>query len=162
MRWQNERQSENVEDRRGVSAGQIAVGGGIGTILIVLLVSLLTGADPRALLQRLGGQQAAPRQGQQAPVATSPEEKRQAALVKTTLALTEDVWTDIFAKAGRKYEKPFLVLFRDRVKPMAAEWPAPQWGRFIARPTRKCTSTSRFTRSSRADSRPRANSPRRT
>ena len=116
MRWQNERQSENVEDRRGVSAGQIAVGGGIGTILIVLLASLLTGADPRALLQRLGGQQAAPRQGQQAPVATSPEEKRQEALVKTTLALTEDVWTDIFAKAGRKYEEPFLVLFRDRVE----------------------------------------------
>jgi len=119
MRWQNERQSENVEDRRGISAGQIAVGGGIGTILIVLLMSLLTGADPRALMQRFGAQQqqAVPRAGQQAgPVSKSPEEERQAALAKTTLAMTEDVWTEIFAKAGRKYTKPTLVLFRDQVR----------------------------------------------
>ena len=46
MRWQNERRSDNVEDRRGISAGQVAVGGGIGTILIVLVMSFLTGADP--------------------------------------------------------------------------------------------------------------------
>lgn len=115
MRWQSERESENVEDRRGLSGGQIAVGGGIGTILIVLVMSLLTGADPRALLQRIGAQQAPPQQGQQAPISESPEEKRQAALVKTTLAMTEDVWTDIFAKAGRKYQEPTLVLFRERV-----------------------------------------------
>ena len=55
MRLQNERESENVEDRRGISPGRIAVGGGIGTIVIVLLLSLLTGADPRALLQQARG-----------------------------------------------------------------------------------------------------------
>jgi predicted metalloprotease len=117
MRWQNERQSENVEDRRGVSPGQVAVGGGIGTILIVLLASLLTGADPRVLLQRFGGaRQQAAQQQQGGPVSKNPEEERQAALVKTTLAMTEDVWSEIFAKAGRKYEKPVLVLFRNRVQ----------------------------------------------
>jgi uncharacterized protein len=115
MRWQNERESENVEDRRGISAGKIAVGGGIGTILIVLVMSLLTGADPRALMQRMGGQQAAPAQGQAGPVNASPEEEKQAKLVKTTLAMTEDVWTDIFKRAGKRYQEPKLVLFRDRV-----------------------------------------------
>ena len=112
MRWQNERESENVEDRRGISAGQVAVGGGIGTILIVLLLSFLTGADPRALMQRWAASRRPP---QRQPAPRSPEEERQAALVKTTLAMTEDVWTEIFAKAGRKYEKPTLVLFRDQV-----------------------------------------------
>ncbi len=112
MRWEGERQSENVEDRRSISAGQIALGGGLGTILIVLLASFLTGADPRVLMQRLGAQPAR----QQAPAVVDPKEDRQAALVKTTLALTEDVWTDIFAKAGRTYRKPVLVLFRDQVR----------------------------------------------
>ncbi len=112
MRWEGERQSENVEDRRNISAGQIAVGGGLGTILIVLLASFLTGADPRVLMQRFGAQPAR----QQAPVAVDPRDDRQAALVKTTLALTEDVWSEIFAKAGRTYRKPFLVLFRDQVR----------------------------------------------
>jgi predicted metalloprotease len=116
MRWQNERQSENVEDRRGVSPGQMAVGGSIGTILIVLLASLLTGADPRVLLQQFGaGQQAAP-QKQGAPGSKDPAEERQAALVKTTLAMTEDVWSEVFAKAGRRYEEPVLVLFRNQVR----------------------------------------------
>ena len=112
MRWEGERQSENVEDRRNISAGQIALGGGLGTILIVLIASFLTGADPRVLMQRFGAQPAR----QQAPAVVDPKEDRQAALVKTTLALTEDVWTDIFAKAGRTYRKPVLVLFRDQVR----------------------------------------------
>jgi predicted metalloprotease len=118
MRWQNERQSENVEDRRGISPAGIAVGGGLGTIIIVLLASFLTGQDPRALLQRMQAQQPAQQRQQQpgAPVSKSPEEERQAALAKTTLAMTEDVWTEIFAKAGQKYRKPTLVLFRDQVR----------------------------------------------
>jgi uncharacterized protein len=113
MRWQDERRSDNVEDRRGISAGQVAVGGGIGTILIVLLLSFLTGADPRALMQRM--QVAQPRAGQQKPAARSPEEEKQADFVKATLAMTEDVWTDLFARAGKKYQEPHLVLFSDRV-----------------------------------------------
>jgi predicted metalloprotease len=116
MRWQNERQSENVEDRRAISPGQMAVGGGIGTILIVLLVSFFTGADPRALLQRFGGAQQAAQGRPAGPVNAGPEEERQAALVKTALAMTEDVWSEIFAKAGRKYEEPVLVMFRNQVK----------------------------------------------
>ncbi len=115
MRWQNERQSENVEDRRGLSGRQVAVGGGLGTILIVLLMSMLTGADPRALLQQFGGQQPA-RQQQGAPVQRTEEEKKQEGLVRATLGLTEDVWTEIFEQAGRKYEPPVLVMFTDQVR----------------------------------------------
>ncbi len=49
MRWRGERQSENVEDRRGVSRGGMAIGGGLGGI-VLLVVALLLGADPRQLL----------------------------------------------------------------------------------------------------------------
>jgi predicted metalloprotease len=117
MRWQNERQSENVEDRRGMSPAGLAVGGGLGTILLVLLASFLTGQDPRALLQQIQQAQPAQRQQQEpgAPIQESPEEKRQAALARTTLAMTEDVWTEVFARAGRQYRKPTLVLFRGTV-----------------------------------------------
>ncbi len=114
MRWQDERRSDNVEDRRGVSAGQIAVGGGIGTIIIVMLVSLLTGADPRALMQKM--QVAQPGRVQQNPAAKNPEEEKQADFVRATLGMTEDVWTDIFAKAGKKYREPHLILFSNQVK----------------------------------------------
>jgi predicted metalloprotease len=117
MRWQNERQSENIEDRRSISPAGMVVGGGLGTILIVLLASFLTGQDPRALLQRMQVAQPA-QQGQQpgAPVQESPEEERQRRLVGATLAMTEDVWTEVFAKAGREYRKPKLVLFRNQVR----------------------------------------------
>ncbi len=113
MRWQNERRSDNVEDRRGVSAGQVAIGGGIGTILIVLVMSFLTGADPRVLMQRMQVAQPGAAQQKQAP--RSPEEESQVDFVKATLAMTEDVWTDLFAKAGMKYQEPRLRLFTGRV-----------------------------------------------
>ena len=53
MRWRGERQSSNIEDRRGMSAGKVAVGGGLGTVLL-LIVALIFGADPRQLLEGSG------------------------------------------------------------------------------------------------------------
>jgi predicted metalloprotease len=114
MRLENERESENVEDRRAISPRAMVVGGGLGTMILILLASFITGADPRALLQRMGQGQPAP--AQQGKLEETEEEKQQASLVKKTLALTEDVWTDIFAKAGRNYQAPKLVLFRNQVK----------------------------------------------
>jgi len=63
MRWKEGRRSENVEDRRGIPAG-VAIGGGIGTLIIVLIATFL-GADPRQVLNLLQNQQqqAAPNQG---------------------------------------------------------------------------------------------------
>ena len=66
MRWMDSRRSDNVEDRRGVPAG-VAIGGGIGTLIIVLVATFL-GADPRQVLQLLqNNQQAAPNRRQVPP-----------------------------------------------------------------------------------------------
>ncbi|WP_165232257.1 KPN_02809 family neutral zinc metallopeptidase [Aquisphaera insulae] len=113
MRLDDERESENVEDRRAMSPGRMVVGGGLGTIILVLLASFITGADPRALLQRMGQQQQAP--AQQGEFKETEEEKQQSSLVRKTLGLTEDVWAEIFAKAGKRYQPTRLVLFRNQV-----------------------------------------------
>jgi len=112
MLWRGRRQSENIEDRRGFGGRGIAIGGGLGGI-IVLLLALLLGADPRQLLQQL------PRDnpGSSAPTSqgTSPEEEELKQFVSVVLAETEDVWASVFREMNRQYRKPTLVLFRDSV-----------------------------------------------
>jgi predicted metalloprotease len=110
MRWKEGRRSENVEDRRGIPAG-VAIGGGIGTLLIVLVATFL-GADPRQVLNMLQNQQqAAPQQGG-APVPGDPAEEERKDFVGAVLADTEDVWEDVFQSVNKQYVKPKLVLFR--------------------------------------------------
>jgi len=111
MRWREGRRSENVEDRRGMRRGPIAVGGGLGTLALVLLVMFL-GGDPQALLQQMGNPPAA----QQAPVAVDPAQDEAKDFVTVILADTEDVWTDIFQQMGRQYRAPKLVLFSGQVR----------------------------------------------
>ncbi|HKR59883.1 MAG TPA: neutral zinc metallopeptidase [Pyrinomonadaceae bacterium] len=111
MRWRGERQSENVEDRRGMSRGGIAIGGGLGSI-VVLIIALLLGADPRQLLQQ--GPVDEPSATQTSP-ATNPQEDELKQFSRVVLASTEDVWTDVFRQAGGNYRKPTLVLFTDQV-----------------------------------------------
>ena len=110
MRWEGRRQSRNVEDRRGQSAGRggIVLGGGLGTLVLVLVVMLL-GGDPTQLLDMAG----------QAPTTeyrASPEDEKAKEFVAVVLADTEEVWEEEFAKLGRSYEKPRLVLFTDSVR----------------------------------------------
>lgn len=113
MLWRGQRQSENIEDRRGMSRGGIAIGGGLGGILL-LVIALLMGADPRQLLEQLPTQdQASPRQTSRS---ISPEEEERKQFVATVLANTEDVWTDVFRQTGRQYREPKLVLFGDQVE----------------------------------------------
>jgi predicted metalloprotease len=110
MRWKEGRRSENVEDRRGIPAG-VAIGGGIGTLLIVLVATFL-GADPRQVLNILQNQQqAAPRQAG-APVPGDAAEEERADFVRVVLADTEDVWDDVFRSVNKQYIKPKLDLFR--------------------------------------------------
>jgi uncharacterized protein len=110
MRWKEGRRSENVEDRRGIPAG-VAIGGGIGTLLIVLVATFL-GADPRQVLNILQNQQqAAPRQAG-APVPGDAAEEERADFVRVVLADTEDVWDDVFQSVNKQYIKPKLDLFR--------------------------------------------------
>ena len=112
MRWRGERQSENIEDRRGMSRGGIAIGGGLGSI-VILIIALLLGADPRQLLEQ--GPAEDPASGTETSRPTNPEEEELKQFTRVVLASTEDVWTDIFRQAGGNYRLPTLVLFTDRV-----------------------------------------------
>ena len=108
MKWEGRRESENVNDRRGMSPRMVGGGGGLITI-VVLGIAYFMGADPRQLLQILA------QQGQQAAVVQqerSPEEDRAAKFVAVVLADTEDVWNDLFPKlVGKPYREPQLDLF---------------------------------------------------
>ncbi|MCC7141077.1 MAG: zinc metallopeptidase [Candidatus Eisenbacteria bacterium] len=111
MRWRGERQSSNVEDRRGRGpVGGIALGGGG---LIILLLAVLFGADPRQMLEQLQPSGGAMEQTERAP---NPVEDELAQFVTVVLAQTEDVWRAEFEQRGQAYREPTLVLFTDRVQ----------------------------------------------
>lgn len=119
MRWEDGRQSENVEDRRGrggrIPGGRTG-GVGIGAVVIALLASWLFGINPMVTLglmegaSKLGG--SAPQQqaqGQRGPVADDGGR-----FTSVILASTEDVWTEIFRQARAQYRPPKLVMFDGR------------------------------------------------
>lgn len=110
MRWKGRKQSSNVEDRRGLSAKGIA-GGGIGTIVIVLVV-LLLGGDPTSLIQNIQTTD----QTTTSNYTETAEEKELAQFVSVILAETENVWHNIFADIGKQYREPKLVLFSGSVQ----------------------------------------------
>ena len=104
MLWQGRRESDNVEDRRGIGGGGIAVGGGILGV-IVLIVKFFLGGDTSNTQLPL------PNQNQPISAEQKAAEDEQAKFVRVVLAETEDVWTDLMQKAGRTYTDPKLVLF---------------------------------------------------
>ena len=111
MRWGSGRRSDNVEDRRGLGVTPRLAGGGLGAIVIVVL-ALLFGVDPRMLTQMLPTETPAPapgpaRTGQQDPMAD---------FVSVVLADTEDTWNDLFRRGGATYQEPKLVLFSGAVQ----------------------------------------------
>jgi hypothetical protein len=109
------RRSENIEDRRGMPVGRgVAVGGGIGTIVLVLLAMWL-GVDPSVVLQ---GSDSDYTTSAPAPStrASSPEDEQLKDFVSVILADTEDTWKEIFRRAGRTYRAPTLVLFSGAVQ----------------------------------------------
>ena len=112
MRWRGERQSTNIEDRRGLSAGKFAVGGGLGTVLLMIL-ALVFGFDPQTLLQQVPEDQPSQVQSSR-PQNAEEEELKQ--FVSVVLAKSEDVWQDVFRRNGRQYREPTLVLFTDQVR----------------------------------------------
>ncbi|MFZ4624119.1 MAG: neutral zinc metallopeptidase [Rhodoferax sp.] len=116
MKWEGNRESDNVEDRRdgGGSSGGGGLGGrgiGIGSIAIALVVSYFLGVNPMTVLGLLSGGSPAP-QTQSAPAHKPPADDRMAKFVATVLADTEDVWKQVFAQGGGSYQDPKLVLFR--------------------------------------------------
>jgi len=106
-----------VEDNRGaggVGRGGLAVGGGLGTIVLIV-VALLFGADPRELLDQGGGQQQ-PAQGTQSSRPVNPQQDELKQFSGVVLAETEDVWEQLFQQAGRRYRKPTLSLFTEQTR----------------------------------------------
>ncbi len=117
MRWRGQRESTNVEDRRG-SGFRIPGGGGglgVGTVVVALVAAWLLGVDPAMVLSMLEGGGSAPTgsSGQVDAPAPSDEGGRFASVV---LASTEETWTQVFEQSGERYRPPRLVLFDGRVQ----------------------------------------------
>ena len=112
MKWSGRRQSDNMEDRRGVSGGKIVAGGGI-IGLIILAINMFMGGDNSAILNDINNQL---QSGSGEKVELTARDKEMGEFVATVLADTEDVWGKIFAENGLTYEEPKLVLFRDGVQ----------------------------------------------
>jgi len=110
MEWQGRRESGNIEDRRGMGMGGfgLPLGGGIGGIVLLLIISALTGTNPLDLIS--GGSASV---SQQQPIGTTGvrENDPQAKFISVVLADTEDTWQDIFRRRGQPYRPPVLVLF---------------------------------------------------
>lgn len=112
MRWRGERESSNIEDRRGKGMSRKAGVGGVGGIVLGLLALYFTN-DPGMLLESLLN---GPVEQTSAPYQETASEADSRALVAVTLADTEEVWGKIFRQAGRTYKEPKLVLFSGQVQ----------------------------------------------
>ena len=110
MEWEGREESQNVDDRRGITGGHVAVGGGLIGIIFILAKFLLGGGDVNQLQQDLQPQQ--PQQQEMTATQQAADDK-EASFVKVVLKDTEDVWTKIFGDMGKTYTKPTLVLYRD-------------------------------------------------
>ena len=117
MRWEGNRESDNVEDRRddGGGGGGPVFGGrsiGIGTIVIALVGGWVLGINPLTILGALSGGAPVQVQQPQGPAHKPPADDQLARFVSTVLADTEDVWREVFRQGGAQYADPKLVLFR--------------------------------------------------
>jgi predicted metalloprotease len=111
MQWAGQRQSGNVEDRRGMGMPMMA-GGGLGTLVLALVIYML-GGNPGVVLQQPG----AGGSTRQAPAKPGAQDDQMKQFVSVVLADTEDAWHDIFPKQFHtQYEDPALVLFTERVQ----------------------------------------------
>src|SRR5262249_30721140 len=138
MKWEGQRESENVEDERGatgggmfggmgggmfgsgMSGGRVAFHGGLGTLIFILLISLIFRVNPLQLLQQMPAQGPANNpgfnpQGAQ-PGAVDPAQDKLVKFVKVVLADTEDVWHAQFRRMSREYREPKLTLFQGQVR----------------------------------------------
>lgn len=123
MRQDNERESENIEDRRseggGRSFGRRGFPGGFLGMGAAAVVALMLGVDPRIILTAVGylsgAGSPAPQIQPSGPVRSSPQEEQTKKFISKVLADTEDTWGALFKQAGSHYEEPKLVLFRGQV-----------------------------------------------
>lgn len=114
MKWEGQRESDNVEDRRGGGGGGFGIGGGsvgIGGVVVALLASWIFGINPLTVLGLMSGGGEAP-SVQQAPGQRAQDPATR--FVRTVLADTEDVWGAYFTRGQQRYPAPGLVIFAGR------------------------------------------------
>lgn len=119
MRLGGRRESSHVEDRRGLSGGAKAGIGGIGGVIIIAIITLLSGGDlsdvvSNVVQSQLQGQVTEETSGRQAEF--TPEEEEAATFSKQVLGSLEDVWTEQFKEHGMTYTYPTMVLFTGTVQ----------------------------------------------
>ena len=118
MKWEGNRESDNVEDARssGGGGGGFRLGGGrsigIGTVAVALVAGWVFGINPLTVLGLLSGDGGMAPQSQQAPAQRPPADDKLAQFVSVVLADTEDVWREQFKQMGSTYREPKLRLFR--------------------------------------------------
>jgi len=105
MLWNTGRRSTNVEDRRGMRLGPSLIGGGLGSIVLVL-IGLFMGIDPSALVNS----------SDEPSATTAPVNDSTKAFIEAVVGYTEDTWTDIFQEEGLRYQPPRLILFTSSVE----------------------------------------------
>jgi hypothetical protein len=108
MDWMGRRESSNVDDRRGLTGGGLAIGGGVIGVIFILAKFLLGDGSINDLQQLIPQQQQ-----QELTTEQKAADDKEASFVKVVLADTEDVWTKLFDDMGKTYTKPTLVLFRN-------------------------------------------------
>jgi predicted metalloprotease len=131
MKWDDQQESENVEDRRdtgGDGGGRGGLGGRTGLAisgfggLVVIILALVFGVDPQQLAALIGqGPNPAGQQPDAQERPANPEEDRLAHFAKVIFHDTEEVWDDIFHRMGKQYPKPTLVLFTGQVESACGE-----------------------------------------
>src|SRR5207344_1244850 len=110
MLWRGRRESDQIEDRRGMPVARGGLGIGGTGLLVVLALSLLTGQNPLDLLQVLSeAPQVSTDPGPTGPTGAPADDAGR--FVAVVLGSTEDVWQQAFADRGSQYRKPTLVLF---------------------------------------------------
>jgi predicted metalloprotease len=117
MKLDGRRESDNFEDRRGMS-GSSKAGMGIGGLILVGIITLLMGGNPLEVLQNAGSMGLGTQETEAStePYQETAEEAEQVKFCKQILASTEDVWTQVFQRMGRKYTPPTLVVFSGSVQ----------------------------------------------
>lgn len=114
MRWRDQRQSSNIEDRRGMSRGVAMGGGGIG-VLIIAVIACLLGADPRQFLETASQQQQVQPQTTASNSVVKPQDENES-FARAVLGSTEDAWREILpAQRRMRYQDAKLVLFSGQV-----------------------------------------------
>ncbi len=142
MRWESARQSTNVQDRRGLGGAGMVGGGGIGMLILVLLISFITGRNPLELLSQVEQTSAGPADTS-APTGAVDANDPQARFVAGVLGDTEDTWNrDLRQDKAQSTRSPSSSSSTARCARRAGS-PRQRWDRFIARAITSSTSTCR-------------------